>query len=131
MEGTYPVRMGKEEIGLAQVVKKGLYYQIQCHCKLTGEVIHRLVLITDAGEENLGIPMPEGDGFSLTKRLPVSRVPGKLLHIHARPRSTVLSQDFFPLSPEEPFAYLYRLKNAYLVHRDGQPGLVFREKESP
>lgn len=126
MEGAYPVMLGKEEIGQAQVIRQGLYYQIRCRCKLTGEVMHRLVLIAEDQEENLGIPAPEGAWFCLTKRLPVSRISGRILHIHARPRSAVLRESFIPLKPEEPFLYLQRLRDARLAEQDGQLGVILK-----
>lgn len=126
MEMIYPVFLGNESIGEAKVTRQGLYYHIACRCTLSGEVVHRLVLKKDDKTENLGIPIPEGRFFTLTKKLPVSRVGEGTFRICAVPRQPQLDELFVPLNPDEPFAYVHRLNRAYLTRHEGQLGLVVK-----
>lgn len=124
MEGNFTVLFGSQSVGKIQVTRQGLYYRFLCRCKLSGDVICRLCVRCGEKEERLGILVPTGDGFGLDTRVPVKRIgEGEmaffLLPAHEAPDST-----FVPLSPEEPFAYLSRLKDAYLEKRQGQLGVV-------
>ena len=46
----------------------------------------------------------------------------------AVPKHPEKTENWMPISPEEPFAYLSRLENAVLERRDGQTGIVFKEE---
>ncbi len=127
MEGSYPVTLSGKEIGRAEVRKQGLYYHFACRCQLSGEVICRLAAVCGDNMENLGVPIPENGEFVLEKRLPVSKFQGDSLRIRVVPRHPALEGKFVPIRPEEPFAYLSRLKNAYLQRRNGETGIVIAE----
>ena len=108
------------------MIRQGLYDQFFCRCKLSGEIVHRLVLKMGNQTENLGILVPNGAFFELTKKLPVSRVGKGPFRICAVPRHTQLDERFIPLIPDEPFSYLHRLNGAYLAWRDGQIGVIIK-----
>ena len=127
MEGTYPILLGGEPIGQASVEKRGLYYHFSCKCDLSGEVIYRITVQTGEKTENLGIPVPEEDLFTLTAKLPASRFEEGNMVFRAVPRHTGLEGKFVPLSPDSPFPYLTRLHNAFLERRNGELGVVLRE----
>ena len=68
-----------------------------------------------------------GNFFGLDTRRPVKRLGEgelsfRLVSKHNAPRT-----HFAPISPEEPFAYLQRLKDAYLAEKDGQIGAQWEE----
>ena len=128
MEGKYEILLGGEPVGQAAVEKQGLYYRIFCRCRLTGEVMYRVWVTCGEQTQNLGLLAPDGDGFSLTARLPVSRLGKGQAVFTARPRHGELAGKFVPLSPETPFAYLHRLENAFLERRNGQLGVIIREE---
>lgn len=113
-------------MGQAQVKRQGLYYHFACHCELSGEVIYRIVVTCDGKSENLGIPAPEGVMFTLNSRLPVSKLGQGKPQFQLLPRHPDTEERFVPLSPEEPFAYLQNLKDAYLLRRNGRLGIGFR-----
>lgn len=127
MEGTYPILQGAQTVGEAQVIRGGLYYQFFCRLQLTDGRVYRLELSCGDKSENLGIPVPEGDAFVLTKNIPISRLGGKKPTFRVVPKDASLEGKFVPLSPEEPFAYLDRLKNAYLQRRGQQLGIVIKD----
>ena len=126
MEGSYPIYLGSEQMGQAQVSRQGLYYHFACECELSGEVIYRIVVTCGGKSESLGIPAPEGVRFTLNSRLPVSKLGQGELKFQLLPRHPKAEEAFIPLSPEEPFAYLQQLKDAYLLRRNGQLGIGFR-----
>ena len=121
------VTMGGEPIGKAEVLRQGLYYKIHCRCRLTGNVMYRLYVKGNSGEESLGVLVPLGSGFGLETRIPVKRVGEGELSFFVEPKHTASSGEFMLVYPEEPFSYISRLKDAYLEYRDGQPGLIFNK----
>lgn len=127
MEGIYAIEQAGQKIGQAEVTRQGLYYHFTCHCRLSGEVICRLAAVCGDKTENLGIPIPENGEFILRKKIPVSRLGEGQLRIRVLPKHTELAGHFVPISPEEPFRYLSRLKNAYLERRGQQLGVVIKE----
>ncbi len=129
MEGEYPILLGGQPIGQAQVRREGLYLCFSCRCRFSGEVIYRLTVSDDENTVNLGIPVPSGGRFCLDTRIPAKRFRRGALKFTALPKHSELTGKFVPLSPEEPFAYLNRLQNAYLQVRSGQVGIVIPETD--
>lgn len=127
MDGKYDILLGGESIGQAVVERQGLYYRFACRCRLTGGVIYRITVACGDRRENLGVPVPEGDAFVLTARLPVSRLGNGEPTFRAVPRHGDLEGKFIPLSLEAPFAYLSRLETAFLETRGGQLGVVVKD----
>lgn len=115
--------MGDKPVGKAQVERQGLYYHVVCRCNLTGQVMYRLEVCCGDRRENLGILVPGENGFGLDTRFPVSRVGTGPLQFRLLPRHDAMEgRHFVPIIPEEPFAYLSRLKNAFLERREGMLG---------
>ncbi len=127
MEGKYPIMLSSQEIGQAEVTRQGLYYHFSCRCRLSGEIICRLAAVCGDKMENLGVPVPENGYFVLQKKVPVSKLKEGPLGVRVVPRHPEPGGKFVPIRSEEPFAYLSRLKNAYLQRRDGELGIVLRE----
>ena len=127
MEGTYPVLHGDQPVGKVRVARQGLYYHFCCRLQLAGSCVYRLELSCEDATENLGIPVPEGDLFVLTKSIPIRRLGSGKPTFRVVPKNESFQGRFVPISPEEPFAYLDRLKNAYLLRRGKQFGSVIRD----
>ncbi len=127
MEGKYDIFRGPEKIGKGEIHREGLYYRFRCWCSLTGEVMYRLTVTCGETTENLGIPVPAGDGFYLEKRLPASRFPVGTPVIRAVPKHSQVEGKFVAISPEEPFAYLGRLEQAVFIKREGKSGVLLRD----
>lgn len=124
MEGSYEVCFGKDTVGKVQVLRQGLYYRFICRCRLTGDVICRLVVRCGEKQENLGIVVPMEDGFGLDKKIPVKQIGEGNMDFLLVPKHDQLMGKFVPICPEEPFAYITRLKESFLVRKDGQVGIV-------
>ena len=124
MEGKYAVTFGQTEVGIVQMKREGLYWRFWCRCQLSGDVVCRLVVQCGNSRESLGVVVPEGDGFRLDTRLPVKKLEPGEPRFTLVPRHETGEGHFVPLHPEEPFAYIARLKDAYFVRRYGQAGMM-------
>lgn len=124
----YPVLFGSQEAGKVQILKEGLYCRVICRCQLTGKTVCRLMVQSGDHRENLGVVVPEGDGFGLSRRIPARRLQLENPEFLLVPSHPSKGEDpFYPICPEEPFAYIEKLKDAYLVRKNGQTGICIRE----
>ena len=127
MEGNYPVMFGQETVGKVQVLRQGLYYRFSCRCSISGSVICRVTVSCNGHHENLGVPVPMGNGFALTTKVAVKKLGKEPFQFRAMPKHQKSEGKFIPIYPEEPFAYISRLQNAFLEIRNGQAGVVIGE----
>ena len=125
--GEYELCLGKDPVGKVQVLRQGLYYRFICRCKLTGEVVYRLTVRCGETTENLGVMVGTGDGFGLDKKVPVSRLGEGEMSFLLLPKSDRLNGTFVPIHPDEPFAYITRLQDAFFARQGGQAGIVIKE----
>lgn len=124
LEGNYAVYFGENQCGKVQVVRQGLYYRFVCRCRITGNVVCRLVAKMELGTENLGIVVPTEDGFGLRTSIPVKRFLSPVTGFVLLPKREALGGTYVPIVPEEPFTYLEKLKEAYLVKKNGTVGAI-------
>ncbi|MGM9549804.1 MAG: hypothetical protein ACI3V5_08155 [Faecousia sp.] len=127
MEGNYGVYFGNKAVGKVQVLKEGLYYRFLCHCQLTGDVMCRLWVTCGDKRENLGLVVPMDGGFGLDTKIPAKRLTGGEMAFSLIPKHDQPEGKFVPISPEEPFAYIERLKESYLIRKGEQVGIVISE----
>ena len=127
MEGMYPVFFGHSQVGKVQVQKQGLYYRFLCRCQLSGDVVCRLTVRCGGSQESLGVVVPMDDGFGLDTKIACKRLGQGIPEFQLVPRHETSMGIFIPISPEEPFSYIRRLKDAYFERRYGQPGIVLHE----
>lgn len=128
MEQDYPVYQGKAQVGRVWVDRQGLYYRFRCSCRLEGDVICRLYVRCGGVSQSLGVVVPTGDGFGLSTRVPVKRVGEEPMEFALLPKWEGTGGKFVPIYPEEPFAYLSRLKDGFLARQNGQIGLALPEE---
>lgn len=126
MEGVYSVKFGNQMVGKVSIRRQGLYYWFSCRCNLTGDVMCRLQISVGDTGENLGVLVPADGGFGLDTKIPVKRIKAGnpeflLIPKHEAPQGT-----YIPIYPEEPFTYISRLKEAFLVRKNGQTGIMMR-----
>lgn len=124
MEGNYSVRFGSQPVGKVQVLRQGLYYRFICRCQLSGDVVCRLRVVCGGRKESLGVVVPMDGGFGLDTKLPVKRLGEGEMEFLLIPKHDVPQGTFVPIYPDEPFAYIQRLKDAYLARQEGQLGAV-------
>ena len=123
----YEVVFGKDRVGKVQVTREGLYYRFCCRCRISGDVVCRLAVRCGEKEESLGVVVPVGEGFGLDKRLPVKNLGEGEMAFFLMPKAGGVRGKFVPIYPEEPFAYIARLKDAFLARQNGQVGIVIKE----
>ena len=130
MEGNYSVSFGNQPAGKVQVIKQGLYYRFICRCRITGDVVCRLSVTCGDQRESLGVVVPMDGGFGLDTKIPVKRLGEGEMEFRLVPKHEITPAaegKFVLIYPEEPFAYIARLKDAYLARKDGQVGVVIRD----
>lgn len=128
LEGNYGAYFGNQLVGKVQVIRQGLYYRFVCRCKLSGDVVCRLYVRCGEKRENLGVVAPVDSGFGLDTKLPVKRLGEGKPEFQLLPKHEAAAGKFVPICPEEPFAYIARLKDAFLTYKDGQAGIMVKEK---
>ena len=128
MEGNYGVYFGSQLAGKVQVIRQGLYYRFICRCQLSGDVVCRLLVSCGDRQENLGVVVPMDGGFGLDTKLAVKRLGQGTMAFQLRPKHEVAEGRFVPIYPEEPFAYIERLKEGFLARKDGQLGVILPER---
>ena len=125
-EGNYGVFFGNEQVGKVNVRRQGLYLQFQCRCRVTGKTVYRLRVRCGEKQESIGVLVPVNDGFGLNTKLPAKRFGNGNVEFLLVPKYEKENGIFVPIYPEEPFAYISRLKEAYLVRKAGQTGLLIK-----
>ena len=123
----YTVSVGSKQVGRVQMLLQGLYFRVECRAELTGSISYRLVAVTDGARENIGILIPEGKSWTLTRKIPCKRLNPENLQFLLLPSHEPVEGKFVPLSPEEPFSYLEQLKDLYLKKQQDRTGVIVKE----
>ena len=87
----------------------------------------RLWMVCGDKKEDMGILVPMDDGFGMNTKVPVKRIGEGTPEFILTMKHDRMSGVFVPIYPEEPFAYISKLKNAYLVKQEGKTGICFTE----
>ena len=127
MVGTYEIRRGNDVVGTATVEKQGLYYRFCCRCKITGEGMRRIVITCGKQREDLGVCVPIDGDFGMDKKIPCNHFGAEKPEFLLLPKYPDAQGKFVPVYPDEPFAYMSRLKDAFLEVREGLPGVLIPE----
>lgn len=129
MIGSFDIHMGDKTVGKAQVERESLYYRFSCRLSLPGQGMYRLMVRVGENREDLGVCIPMGGLFGAEKRIPCKRLGEGIPEFILMPKDGApRTGTFVPVYPEEPFAYIRRLENAFLAHQDGQIGIIIPEQ---
>lgn len=123
----YDVFLLDKPIGTAEVEKQGLYYHIRILCNPDGEGMYQVRILCGDRRENLGVLVPTEGRFGLETRIPVKKIGTGKPEFQVRPRHGAVNGKYIPISPEEPFRYLSRLKDSFLEIRNEGLGIVITE----
>ncbi|MBE6977092.1 MAG: hypothetical protein E7438_00415 [Ruminococcaceae bacterium] len=129
MEGTYELLQGGQAVGRVQVTRQGMFYCVGCQCKLSGAVKFRLIMESNGSELDLGILRQDKAWFRLQTRVNVKTAGQGRPAFCLRPQKDTAASLLVPVCPEEPFGYLARLEQAYLVRQNGKMLLGFRDEK--
>ena len=131
MEGTYRIWLSKDPVGSVTVERQGLYYWFRCKCQLHSKVICRVMVSCGGESSSLGILVPVGEEYLLTKKLPVKEFEAGEPEFWITPRQLakpqILSVDIYP---EEPFRYITKLEKAYLSTKQGKMVIMIPDASS-
>lgn len=127
MEGNYEVKFGAQTVGKVQVIRQGLYFRFLCWCIVPKDVVLKLVLRSGGICKSIGVLIPTGDGFSLDKKYPVKMFEAGKVEFYLVQRHDTVNGKFVPIYPEEPFAYITKLKNGFLATKNGQIGVMLKD----
>ena len=126
LDKTYAVYFANRVVGKVQVIRQGLYYRISCRCRIGPDILCRLYVICNEKRENLGVVVPQDGGFALNTSIPVKKLGEGEWTFLLAPKLEPYGTELIPVYPEEPFAYIARLKKAYLVKQNGKIGIVIQ-----
>ena len=129
METHYSVSHNGKPCGKVTVTKCGLYYQFLCRCMIDRDHIYRLTLLYEGKQKNLGILVPTEESFGLSTRLPVKQLQEGEWSFQIHPKEMIQSVCFVPIRPEEPFSYISRLKESFLVDQNEEPGIRIQKMQ--
>lgn len=128
MEREYSVFYGSRDVGKVHLIQQGLYEHILCRCKPEGMPLCRLEVFADEKRRDLGTLIPKDGCLILDTRIPAKHLAGRDLQFRISAKHDCQRNGTFtPIHPEEPFAYLSRLKNAFLEIRNGTLGIYIPE----
>lgn len=129
METFYSVTCSGIPCGKVSVRQQGLYYHFHCRCKVDREDVYRLILTDSDQEKSLGVLIPDGESFVLTRKIPVKQFRKGEWFFRIIPKENAAVSSFVPISPEEPFAYINRLQESFLTYNNGQPGIEIEKMQ--
>lgn len=124
--GNYEIYLGQDAIGQVQVSREGLYYHFSACCRIESGGIFQLLGQWSGSSVQIGILVPEENGFCLETRIPLKRFPAGCPVFHVTPRHHSAANEI-PVYPEEPFQYLSRLRSAYMLRRNNDTYIVLKE----
>ena len=127
MVGSYAILQGTDKVGTAVVTQEGLYYRISCRCRYGGEPMRRIFMNLGDQQLDLGVCVPVDGQFGLEKRIPRKNLVSGTPQFRLMPKYRRTDRLFVPVYPEEPFAYMAKLKDAFLEIREGQIGVLIKE----
>ena len=104
----YDVLYNNKVVGNVVTKNDGLYVNFTCECKLPIKAIYRLYAIYGDIKMKLGVCMPEGVKYVLSKKLPRAYLLDCMptFHIESDNEDTV---HYFPINNELPFEHIYAL----------------------
>ena len=122
----FPIFSEEKEVGEVYVQTRGLYYQFSCVCTPPNSSIHRIILACDETENNLGICVPNGECFTLTKQVPIKNIKeGEwTFYLRAKDKENNLK---VPVTENNPFHMLDKLEMSNLLIENGETFITFKD----
>ncbi len=124
----YEIVFGDKTVGKASVIKEGLYYKISCLCKPPDQKLYRIRVSDGMTEKDLGLCVPEENGFTLRASVPAKYLKGDSLLFtmvpHDRKSTELEKQVGVFVQTGGSFSQLDKLRNARLRLINGQTMIV-------
>ena len=124
MHSEYPILWNGKEIGTAYIAKDGLYFSVNCICRMQEQILR---IEADCGDhrEYIGVCVPKDGRLVIRTRIPQKKLMG-LTGFTVRKNTET---QWVPLKPGEAFPYLYKIGNARFAYQNGAPGLILTQTE--
>lgn len=125
----YPVYWNEKEVGRADVNRQGLFYVFHCRVNPPKGELYRLQVVSKGQITDLGICVPEGADYVLTKRVSLKSIgEGKWeFQLTANNRK----EQFIPIIQGQPFVYLQELEKGKFHIQNGMSGIVINANPLP
>lgn len=121
----FDIYIDSKAVGTAKVDRKGLYYQFSCSCKPPDNGIYRVWVNDGVVDFDLGICVPDGATYTLTKRLPAKLLSSKNFMFSLQPKDGKMSAS--SNVEEGPFQQLEMLEMAKLSEENGQQTIIIEQ----
>ena len=125
MENNYSVHLENRQIGTVSLQKKGLYYVLSCKCKLAGDKVYRLHMQCGDHISKIGIPVPDGDAFTLRVNIPAGKIPDDHVRFFVLPAEERADKQWIPVIDDSPFPHIDCLEHAVFAQCNGRPCVSF------
>ena len=129
MDGTYDVIGGGQAVGSAIITRQGLYYHVSCRCRISGEIMFRLIMEMGGTSRDLGILVPMDGQFGINTKVNMKSHSKEKPSFYLKAKREAADDILVRICPEEPFGYLSKLNSAYLVRKNGTMMVGFREEK--
>ena len=123
METYYSVTRKGKPCGKGSGRKQGLYHLFDCRCLLDCNEIYRLNLTCGDFQKDLGILVPTEGTFGIHTKIPSKQLREGEWGFCVIIKKENPAECFVPISPEEPFTYISRVKASFLIYQNGQAGI--------
>lgn len=127
MLGEYSIMLDSSRVGTALVTRQGLYYLLECRCKLPSPEPYRITVSWEDRNVDLGICMPDGNWSRSKTRITIKQAGEGTPVFRAHPRNAAGKEVFYPLNLTEPVIYLSRLRTARLERQGDALGIVLTD----
>ena len=120
----YDVFFENAVIGSAEVIKEGLYTRFLCKCKFQQEGLYRIVVHYGEVSYNIGVCIPDGNGYTTSAKLPSKYIHDSVPVFSAESAVKPITV-FKPISPGMNFEYIKALPNGKFCCCGNQKGIMF------
>ena len=119
----YNVYLDEKAVGIVQMHKKGLFYNVHCRCSLHEQSIHRLTADCDGRIVDLGICIPYFDGFGIDTMIKASNLNAGDIKFTLSTEKISEKEFFVPIHVNTHFNNIDIIMYAKFERRNGVPGL--------
>ena len=123
----FEVKLNGNVVGSAEILERGLYYQISCRCNLPAGKLYRLQIVCERGGVDLGICVPFDDGFGVNKTIAAKKVDIDTISFYLTTNVEGSDALFVPLDMRKPVDNLENIMQAKFAWRDKEAGLLFEK----
>ena len=123
MQETYSVKFENAIVGQVEIVRKGMFYKISCHCRLPNIGRYRLYLNNETSVFDLGVLIPNTGDYTLVTSIPMHRFGSTDVIFTVRSAQQVEMGVFVPVDSTKPFSLLAHLEHACYQAQNNMVGI--------